>query len=170
MVRETSAPWAYHRGEPYRVIAALEALGVLLATVAFKDFYRQNLNTTIVVGGITDNKGNSYVLNRLMTTKFPLCAVVMELAAQMERHNLRVSIDWAPREWNAEADDLSNNLTAAFDPIHRINLDLNSVPWIVLTDLMRDGSEYERRRAQAIPGRAAKRKAKGERLRDTDPW
>ena len=112
-----SAPWAYCKGEPYKTIAALEALGVLLALVAFTGREAKHQDATITVGGMTDNRGNSYVLNRLMTTKFPLCVVIMELAVQMECRNARVSLDWSPREFNQEADDLSNGLTKSVRPI-----------------------------------------------------
>ncbi len=166
---EANAPWAFHRGEPYKVIAALEALGVLLAVMAFGGHFRRNQDTTVVVGGITDNRGNAYVLNRLMTTKYPLCTVVMELAAQMELHNLRLAIDWSPRELNAEADDLSNHITSAFNPDHRIALELNNLPWLVLPGLMREGAAFDQDVRPTRPPRVRK-KAKGARLRETDPW
>ncbi len=95
--------------------------------------------------------------------------MVMELAAQTERHNLRLSIDWSPRDLNAEADDLSNNITAAFTPSLRINLDLASLPWLVLPGLMREGAEFDKNRPSARQPRHRK-KAKGARLREVDPW
>ncbi len=165
----TNAPWAYHRGEPYRVIAALEALGVLLAVMAFGSHFSRNQDATVIIGGVTDNRGNAYVLNRLMSTKYPLCTVVMELAAQMEQHNLRVSVDWAPRAMNAEADDLSNSITTAFDPLYRVNLDLASLPWLVLPELMREGAEFDRNRPPLTQQRLRK-KPKNARLREVDPW
>ena len=88
----------FEGGEPYRSIAALEAFGALLALLAFASDDSQNRDATVVIGGLTDNKGNSHVLNRLTTTKLPLCAVVMELAAQMEKTNSRIDLDWVPRE------------------------------------------------------------------------
>ena len=168
---QNNAPWAYSRGEPYRSIAALEAFGVLLALLAFASEDKQNCDTTVVIGGLTDNKGNSYVLNRLMTTKFPLCAVVMELAAQMEKTNSRISLDWAPRELNKEADDLSNEIFDAFSTTNRVNLSICDYPWIVLNDLMLHGASFVKEKAlrppltESIPGRAKKRP-----LRETDPW
>ena len=65
------------------MIATLEALGLLLALLAFGP--REHVKDTcltVQVPAFTDNKGNGYVVNKLMTTRFPLCAFVMELAAQ----------------------------------------------------------------------------------------
>ena len=144
---------------------------MLLALLAFASEDKQNCDTTVVIGGLTDNKGNSYVLNRLMTTKFPLCAVVMELAAQMEKTNSRISLDWAPRELNKEADDLSNEIFDAFSTTNRVNLSICDYPWIVLNDLMLHGASFVKEKAlrppltESIPGRAKKRP-----LRETDPW
>ncbi len=78
----SSAPWGYARGEPFRTIAALEAVGVLVALVAFQDFFTAGSDTVYSVRGLTDNKGNRATISRLQSTKFPLCAVLMEVAAQ----------------------------------------------------------------------------------------
>ncbi len=169
-----SAPWAYSRGEPFRTIAALEALGVLLALMAFTGDVVDNQDVALLIPGVTDNRGNAYVLDRLMTTRFPLCAVVMELAAQMERKNVRVGLDWCPRELNSEADALANGDFTRFNPDYRIDLDVTTTDWLVLNDLMRHGEAHERAKRNEPPRpRAtakAKRKPKWARLRVTDPW
>ena len=85
-VRVTSenSPWAFQReGKAYRVIATPQALGLLLALLAFgPKEHVDDTCLTVQVPPFTDNKGNGYVVNKLMTTKFPLCAFVLELAAQ----------------------------------------------------------------------------------------
>ena len=101
--------WAFQKeGKAYRVIATLEALGLLLALLAFGP--REHVNDTcltVQVPAFTDNKGNGYVVNKLMTTRFPLCAFVVELAAQAEARGVRMKAEWTPRDRNQEADDLS---------------------------------------------------------------
>ncbi len=168
------APWAFSRGEPFRTIAALEALGVLLAVVAFTNDVADNQDVALLIPGVTDNRGNAYVLDRLMSTRFPLCAVVMELAAQLERKNARIALDWCPRELNAEADSLANGDTSLFSADRRITLDVATMDWLVLNDLMRHGEMHERaKRAMPPRPRAATRankKPKWARLRVTDPW
>ncbi len=168
----TTAPWAYCRGEPFRTIAALEAFGVLLALMAFADDLQTDGDVTLQVAGATDNRGNAYVLNRLMTTRFPLCAVVMETAAQMERKNIRVSLDWCPRDLNSEADALSNGDVSSFTPELRVELDVANINWIVLNKLMDHGVAHELSKSHAKRAAAPKtrKKAKWARLRITDPW
>ena len=123
---------------------------MLLALLAFAGEDTQNCDATVVIGGLTDNRGNSYVLNRPMTTKFPLCAVVMELAAQMERTNSRIALDWAPRKLNTEAGDLSNEVFDAFSAANRVRLSIIDYPWIVLNDLMEHGVNFEKEGAERL--------------------
>ena len=68
---ESEAPWAFTRGLPYRSIAALEALASLVAVCAFEDKIGRRTDATMVLLGVTDNRGNRYAVSRLMTTKFP---------------------------------------------------------------------------------------------------
>ncbi len=166
---KTNAPWAFCRGASYKVIASLEALAILLGFMLLTDGDAPNLDSTVIVHGVTDNKGNSYVLNKLMSTKYPLCVIVMELAAQMEKRGARLSVDWAPRDFNVEADELSNGVTKSFSDRLRVQADLAHLPWLVLPTLMQQGEVYERLRADTHEQRRTK-KRKGERLRDTDPW
>jgi hypothetical protein len=168
-----SAPWAYCRGEPFRAIAALEALGVLLALLAFSGEVAHDQDVALLIPGVTDNRGNAYVLDRLMSTRFPLCAVVMELAAQMEKKNARVALDWCPRELNVEADALANGDASLFDANLRVPLDLTNIDWIVLDKLMKHGEEQElakRSRPPPAPKAGGRKKPKWARLRVTDPW
>ena len=68
-----SAPWAYHRGEPFRAIAALEALGALFGAIAFRNQQPSHSDATIMLPGVGDNRGIKFALSRLQTSKF-LCA------------------------------------------------------------------------------------------------
>ena len=60
---------------------------------------------------LTDNRGNGAALNKLMTTKFPASALLMELACYMKKMSIRAVVEWAPREGNKEADRLANGIT-----------------------------------------------------------
>ena len=65
------------------MIATLEALGLLLTLLAFGPAQELNGTKTVIqVPAFTDNRGNGYVINKLIATRFPLCANVMEPAAQ----------------------------------------------------------------------------------------
>ena len=85
-----NSPWAFQRdGKAYRVIATLEALGLLLAFGPGERLDDTPLK--VQVPAFTDNKGNGHVINKL-------CTVVMELAAQAELRGVRMDVEWTPRE------------------------------------------------------------------------
>ena len=69
-----------------------------------------------MVPSLTDNRGNGALLNKLMTTKFPASALLMELSTYMKRMNMRMVVEWAPRDCNREADQLANGITTGFGP------------------------------------------------------
>ena len=63
---------------------------------------------------------------KLMTTKFPLCAAVMELASRLAAGKRSLGLKWAPREQNVEADELSNGLTHRFDPALEVKVEISA--------------------------------------------
>ena len=89
-------PWVFQAGEPFRKIATLELLATLLSMVAFGSdsagFKRLRLT------GTTDNLGNQGAVAKLMTTTFPLCAALMELASRQASSNSELILRWAPRD------------------------------------------------------------------------
>ena len=101
----------------------------------------------MTITGLTDNKGNAHVLQRLMTTKFLLSAVLMELAAWIpevtDGHGL--SLSWVPRLQNVEADALTNGLFVDFKPENRIHLDPSKITWKVLPEMIAYGSDLHAR-------------------------
>ncbi len=168
-----SAPWAYARGEPYRSIAALEAVGVLVALVAFQDFFTAGSDAVYTVRGLTDNKGNRATISRLQSTKFPLCAVLMEVAAQSEHLGIRLALDWVPHDWNAEADRLSNGDSQGFDPSRRVLVDWTTVQWRVLRwalDFGRQAGQHEHGGQAAEPEIRRPRKKPLLSFRAKEPW
>jgi len=187
-----NAPWAYARdGQPFRVIATLEALAVLLCVVAFAPWLappRAEGDTPGVgippgqgavarIPTLTDNKGNTFALNRLASSKFPLCTVTMELAAQLEALGLTLDLGWAPREWNFEADALTNHNFDGFAVEHRIAVDLGRVQWKVLPAMLAAGEGFfndvsRLKRQRVLAGAAAPRRKrrKQDALRVRDPW
>ena len=63
---EETAPWAYCRGgEPYRTIAALEAMATLVSIVAFSAWLPRHSASHVTVTSLTDNQGNKHALKRL---------------------------------------------------------------------------------------------------------
>jgi len=185
-----TAPWAYARGgQPFRVIATLEAMAVLLCVVAFKPWLAPDKQRSGAEGAdgppvcgavariptLTDNKGNTFALNRLASGKFPLCAVTMELAAQLEAQGLVLDLGWAPREWNSEADALTNGDFSGFAANHRVPIDLNTVQWEVLPRMIETGgrfyAEVQQLKAEAThkPPLKRQKKSKEDALKVRDP-
>jgi len=187
-----TAGWAYQRdGQPFRVIATLEAMAVLLCVVAFAPWLSGTgkaqgpggMGAPPAIGAVariptlTDNKGNTFALNRLASSKFPLCAVTMELAAQLEKLGLVLDLGWAPREWNAEADALTNGEFDGFTASNRVAVDLTAVKWEVLPAMLEAGSRFyaevkARKEADPLRAQPGKRRKKGreEALKTKDPW
>ena len=128
----------------------------------------------MVLEGITDNLGNTFALTRLMSSKFPLVVLLAELACQMRQRGMELSLRWAPREQNEEADALTNEDFTAFDPGRRVVVDLQKIKWLVLDDMLAVSENiYEevRRQREAKPRRVGSlQKAKGGSLRERDPW
>ena len=77
-----TAPWAYARGDPFRTIASLELLGSLVSLVLLVPVEERRGDTSalITMTCSTDNQGNSFLLDRLLTTRYPLGVILMELA------------------------------------------------------------------------------------------
>ena len=171
-----SARWAFTRaGQPYRVISALEAFGTLLAIKVFSPWLEGVKQGALTLKAFTDNKGNTFALNRLATTKFPLNVVVMELATILESLNLHLDLNWVPRELNEEADRLSKGVHDGFTPSNRVQLSPEDVKWERLNQLMTLGETFyaENQRLRdhnrgALVSTAKRRR--GNKLRDREPW
>ena len=119
--------WVHEKGgKPSLIISTLEALAVLVSLKMFYGEQPESNNKKVTVAPIwTDNRGNGSALNKLMTTKFPACAVLMELSAYMKRAcPMNVVVDWTPRAGNREADHLANREYSRFSPQNRVNVDL----------------------------------------------
>ena len=99
------------------VISTLEALAILISLkLRFGDAPDSDDTKVLIAPSITDNRGNGAVLNKLMTTRFPSSALLMEMGSYMKARGMRAIVEWAPREFNKEADQLANGITDSFDP------------------------------------------------------
>ena len=80
-----TALWAFARGELFLTIAALELLGVLVGLMILvpEGVYGGDLAAVILLTSGTDNQSNSYLLDKILTTKYPLGVILMELAHRM---------------------------------------------------------------------------------------
>ena len=130
----------------------------------------------ITVGCGTDNQGNSFLVDRLMTTKYPLGVILIELCHQMSLRHAALRARWIPRDQNEEADSLTNSDFGHFSMERRVHVDIQEMPFGVLHGLLAKGEDYLAELAAAKlagrdePGGQRKRKIKGETLKDRQPW
>ena len=177
----SNAPWAFSRGgEGFRTIASLEAFAIVLGikfllkdTGDVGDRWRH----LTVIPALTDNQSNGRTLTKVFTTKYPLAAVVMELGEELRCRGLWSDVRWVPRASNEEADALSRGVTTGFADQLRARITLSEVPWRVFNEALSWGDELGLGPAQLRAGRGqghelgrGKRRRRGERLRDRDPW
>ena len=139
-----NAPWAFSRGEAFRTIASLELLGALVGVMVLlpdAPVVSSSVGLATLTCG-TDNQGNSFLLDKLMTTKYPLGIVLMELACQLGRRRAALHARWIPRLQNEEADALTNEDYRHFNMSMRIPVDLNTLPFVVMKELFEVGDAY----------------------------
>ena len=110
-------PWVYEKNDSLSLtIATLEALAILFALKAFYGETPQANRTTVqILPTWTENRGNGALLNKLMSTKTPICAVLMELPPLMQELEQKTTVNWTPRTANREADSLANGDASEFD-------------------------------------------------------
>ena len=82
-LKRRNAPWAFARGEAFMTVASLELLGALVGLMVLCPSYPTGdaIGTATLSCG-TDNQGNSFLLDKCLTTKYPLGVVLMEIACQ----------------------------------------------------------------------------------------
>ena len=173
------APWVWARkGDAQRVIAALELLASILAIMLFDPDNRRSTVCACSITGSTDNKGNSYIVKKMLSTKFSITPLLIELSEQLRMRKAELHLKWIPREDNQEADDLSNLNFKDFSAARRIQFSIGETQWKVFNELitvtkqMFDAISIERERQVNTKRKVhpIKRLRGSKRLRWTDPW
>ena len=113
-VTRKTALWVLSEGEPFSKIAILELFSTLLWGLALTPPMKEARNEVLTLSTGTDNLGNTMAVSKLMATKLPLCAAMMQLASTLAVNQWRLKLGWIPRNQNFEADELSNGLTHRF--------------------------------------------------------
>ena len=177
-----NAPWAFMKGETFRVIASLELLGALVGLMVLLPLVDQGPGEASALLGLscgTDNLGNTFLLDRMLTTKYPLGVILMELAHQCRVRRVALRAAWLPRLQNEEADALTNLDFRHFDAARRIQVDLGKLKFGILHDLFKEGEDYvaklEALKAAAKSGHlevasGARKRLAGDKLRDRQLW
>jgi hypothetical protein len=173
----SNAKWAFHAGEPYRSIASIELFTTLLSVILFDNRNRDGIIQLSCIDGQTDNRGNTFAISKMLTTKYPLCIILMELAVQLHRRGITLDVSWIPREQNVEADEISNGVFRNFDPALQVKCDLSEIRFEVLDDLMEEAANFygemmvKKNSKVLLKASASSKKRRIEdKLRSTDPW
>ena len=165
-----------------RTIASLELLGALVGLMVLvpDDLLGSEAVGTATFTCGTDNQGNSFLLDKLLTTKYPLGVILMELACQAGRKRASLRARWIPRLQNEEADALTNSEFHHFRPENRIQVDLKKLEFIVMNELFATGEEYlaelanlkegEKQKMTEEEKTPARKRPASEALREKDPW
>ncbi len=139
-VEPSWAPWVFAKsGDPGRVIAARELLSIILLSImllgdGWPACAGAGANTSL--GGSTDNQGNTYAVAKLLSSKWPLTVLVVELSELLRKKGSEIRLSWLPRLQNQEADDLTNEKFSSFDPKLRVEVVPSELKWLVLPQLM----------------------------------
>ena len=98
------APWLrMKKGNPKRVIAALEMLATLVAIKLWLGDGGKKLD--LYTEAFTDNRGNEFILKKGMSTKFPIALLVIEVSETLRSLNATADLKWIRREENQRADE-----------------------------------------------------------------
>ena len=175
-----NAAWAYLKGDPFRSIATLELIGVLAAVMVFAPRAEWGTGDAVVtLTAYTDNLGNTHVLKKFGSSRFPLSIVAMELASQLDSRGIDLDLQWVPRWQNQEADDLTNERFDDFDEANRIEVAFESMEFMVMHRLLDKAGKLDeelrlyktsKEAKQATLKKSTESKAKKGQLRWQDPW
>ena len=140
-----TAPWIFEKGHASRTIAATELMATLLAVhyfVPVPDVPALPSTGVVCCQGVTDNQTNSYVVAKLMTTAFPLAAILMQLTCMLSQRNLWLNLQWVPRTENVEADALTNGDFSLFSLANRVEVVMDDLPLDVMRSLVERGTAF----------------------------
>ena len=162
---------------PFTVISTLELLAtvvgvMLLVPEGLAEKWRYG---AAAISAGTDNQGNSDLASKLITTKFPLCLALLELTTQLQARGLELTLNWRVREENQEADELTNEEFAKFDPSLRAATSWEELAFKVLPELVAQAEDFQgeveaRREARkGVPAATPEKRAR-KRLRGREPW
>jgi hypothetical protein len=124
--------------------------------------------------GGTDNQSNTFAAQKLLSTKFQLTILLMELSEQLRTRNAALSLRWIPREQNQAADDLTNDCFDKFTASNRIPVVQEDLKFLVLESINKAAGELfqdivNRKAIKLSKKPMAKRKVT-DRLKWRNPW
>lgn len=180
-IQPEEAPWVFEGGQDqgFRRIATLE----LIASIACVRLFWQDAQhdgKAVVLSGVTDNKGNGHIVNKLFSTRYPMCAAVMQLTSDLNAKGAELDLQWQPREENEVADRLSNGRIEGFDPALRKRFFTKALTLMntIITErkaMYAEVKKEKERRKELAKGEYLKERQRPtrkpeEKLRNRNPW
>ncbi|CAE7560223.1 unnamed protein product [Symbiodinium sp. CCMP2592] len=162
--QEGKSQWASGSAELLATLAALHVFGYLTASVDRKEL-------DVECAADTDNQGNSRLLKKGSSTKWPLMLINMQLSDLLLRSSLKLLLRWRPRDENQYADQLTNEIFTNFSDEHRIACTYSDLPLALLHQLWETKENFDSaRRAQAVLQQDASGHRPQKRKAEKTPW
>ena len=156
--------WASGSAELLATLAALHIFGYLSASVDRKEL-------DVECAADTDNQGNSRLLKKRSSTKWPLMLINMQLSDLLLRSSLKLLLRWRPRDENQLADQLTNEVFTNFTVEHRLIIKYSDLPLSLLHQLWETKESFDAaRRAQAALSSEAAQLQSRKRKTEKTPW
>ena len=143
-ITRDEAPWLFDK-DPHRHIATLVLMAIIFGVVLWlgpRSSEAAAMGKVSFTAG-TDNKGNTGVVKKFMTTRWPLCCVAMKLGAQLGKRVLDLYLQWLPRDLYEEADALTNLDFTKFDPAMRVEASVTLKALDTMNALLNQGTAIE---------------------------
>ena len=162
------ATWLFVKNDLKRIIASLELLATLVAVRLWTDNNGAKSNGVCWVKAGTDNQSNTYAVSKMMSTKYPLTLLVMELSETLRANGCELNLQWIPRGKNQLADDLTNEKFDHFPGELRRRWIGGDTKWVVLDRMIFKSREFyedlKLERMEARDRRATGEKGKKRKL------
>ena len=111
-------------------------------------------------GGGTDNRSTGMLVQKRLSTKWPLMIILMDYLAFCETEGIGCRLDWRARDTNVEADELTNGIFKSFDLSRRIKVEWENLSFPMIDLLMRFSESFSKRKIQQMDLGAGKKKPK----------
>jgi len=146
VLSSSDVPWMFKPGKGSSwASTSAEVLAVLIALHCFKHLLPKSVrtHTEVVLKIGTDNKAAEALGIKRSSTKIPLTFVMMQLGVTLGMLQMRLDIQWRPRELNTEADDLTNQRLKSFDLDRKIQVEWSDLPFSLLFKLVSHTKSFQ---------------------------